>query len=87
VAWDVHGCERGLIVGYDEGERRYATLTDQGQTHSLAYERLGKNGIDILSVAIPGEPNGRSRDEIVRNSLFQNFPNPRTWKRSCTICT
>jgi hypothetical protein len=69
IAWDVHGCEWGLITGYDEGERSYQTMTDEGQPSSLAFEKLGRNGIDILSVAIPGEPNDRGREESVVNSL------------------
>ncbi len=32
-------------------------------------EKLGRNGINILSVTIPGERNGRSRNEQIRNSL------------------
>ena len=30
---------------------------------------MGKNGIDVLSAAIPGEANRRSREEIVRGAL------------------
>lgn len=69
VVWDVHDVEWGLVIGYDEDARTYATLTNQGQPASLSYDRLGRNGIDILSVVIPGGPNERTRDEAVRNSL------------------
>lgn len=69
VVWDVAGCEWGLIVGYDENGRFYNILTSEGKPSSLAHDKLGRNGIDILSVAITGESNGRSREEIVLNSL------------------
>jgi hypothetical protein len=69
VVWDVHEAEWGLIVGCDDRREEYATLTCAGRDSTLPFDRLGRNGIDILSVAIPGESNGRSRDEIVRRSL------------------
>jgi hypothetical protein len=69
VVWDVHDVEWGLVIGYNEDTRTYATLTHQGQPSSLPYDRLGRNGIDILSVVIPGEPSDRTRDEAVRHSL------------------
>ena len=69
VAWDVDEADWGLIVGYDEKKKSYAALTAEGKPATLAFKKLGRNGIDILSVAIPGEPNGRTRDEIIVNSL------------------
>ena len=36
---------------------------------SQEFGKLGQNNIKILSVAIPGEPNQRSREEIIHNSL------------------
>jgi hypothetical protein len=69
VVWDVADCEWGLIIGYDDEKAHYDTLTCHGTPSSLPLQRLGRNGIDILSVTIPGEPNERTREEIVRNSL------------------
>jgi hypothetical protein len=69
VVWDVDDCEWGLIIGYDEKKRSYKTLTYRGKPSSLAFKKLGKNGIDVLSVTIPGKPNQRSREKIVLNSL------------------
>jgi hypothetical protein len=69
VVWDVADCEWGLIVGYDEKRKVYMTLTQAGQPSKLKYKRLGKNGIDILSVAIPRGRNSRSREEVVQKSL------------------
>jgi hypothetical protein len=69
VVWDVADCEWGLIIGYDHEKRTYQTVTYRGEPSSLAYKKLGKNGIDVLSVALPGEPSPRSRDEVILNSL------------------
>lgn len=69
VVWDIAGCEWGLIIGYDQERSLYDTLTDEGKPSTLAFDKLGRNGIDILSVAIPGEPTGRSREEVVLDSL------------------
>lgn len=69
IVWDIHDDEWGLIIGYDEKRGSYDTLSNQGKPSSLAFDRLGRNGIDILSVAIPGEPNGRTREEVIVNSL------------------
>ena len=70
VVWDIHDAEWGLVIGYDEERQTYTTLTNRGQTSSLSYDRLGHNGIDILSVTIPGKPNHRPREDAVRNSLI-----------------
>ncbi|MGD2153268.1 MAG: hypothetical protein PVG79_08355, partial [Gemmatimonadales bacterium] len=69
IVWDVADVEWGLIVGYDDDGKSYDVLSSVGRSTSLPYEKLGKNGIDVLSVAIPGGANRRSRDEIVLNSL------------------
>jgi hypothetical protein len=69
VVWDIAGHEWGLIVGYDNNKQTYHTLTHQGESSSLPFEKLGRNGIDILSVAIPGQPNGRGREEVILRSL------------------
>ena len=69
IVWDIFEAEWGIITGYDEDKQPYTTLTCQGKSSSLAYKKLGKNGIDILSVTIPGEKNSRTREEIIVNSL------------------
>lgn len=69
VVWDVADSEWGLIIGYDERERAYSTLTHLGRPSMLAFDKLGHNGIDILSVAVPGPSNSRSQAEIILNSL------------------
>lgn len=69
IVWDVSGAEWGLVIGYDENKQTYDTLTYQGDCSILPFGKLGQNGIDILSVAIPGNPNLRNREEIILNSL------------------
>jgi hypothetical protein len=58
-----------LIIGYDDKKREYKTLSYKGEPMVLPYKKLGQNDIKILSVTIPSEPNQRSRDEIISNSL------------------
>jgi hypothetical protein len=69
VVWDIADVEWGVIIGYNEDSQTYETLTCQGKRSSLAFEKLGQNGNNILSVAIPKEPNRRSREEVILNSL------------------
>jgi hypothetical protein len=69
VVWDVEGAEWGLIIGYDDHDSTYSALSGSGKPVRLPYEKLGRNGIDILSVAIPTEPNKRAREKIITNSL------------------
>ena len=81
VVWDVHGDEWGLIVGYDDRKSVFDGLSCTGRSVGLEADRLGRNGIDVLSVAIPGEPNGRTRDEMILNSLrgAVNHAEEREW--------
>jgi hypothetical protein len=69
VVWDIADAEWGVIIGYNEDSQTYETLTCKGKRSSLAFGKLGQNGINILSVAIPVEPNRRSREEVILNSL------------------
>jgi hypothetical protein len=69
IVWDIHVPEWGLIIGYDNDARRYHTLGCDRRTSTMGFDELGQRDIKILSVAIPGEPNSRSRREVVLNSL------------------
>jgi hypothetical protein len=69
IVWDIAEAEWGLIKGYDLEEKIYHTLTHNGKSTELLFDKLGRNGINILSVAIPGEVNQRNRELIIRNSL------------------
>ena len=80
IVWDLAGVEWGLIVGYDERSATYATLTSEGSLSSLPYAKMGRNGIDILSVAIPGKPNGRTREDVVLSSLKVAVAHAEGWE-------
>jgi hypothetical protein len=69
IVWDIFEAEWGLITGYDNKKQAYSALSYKGDEVSLPFEKLGQNGINILSVAIPDKPNHRSPEEVVFNSL------------------
>lgn len=50
VAWDISGCEWGLITGYDESASLFSTLKINGSEDSLPYEKLGNLELPLLSV-------------------------------------
>jgi hypothetical protein len=69
IVWDLCDVEWGLIVGYDNEQEFYHILSYEGKESTLNFNKLGRNGIDILSVTIPGNPNMANRDERIINSL------------------
>ncbi|MCP4703852.1 MAG: hypothetical protein GY865_04505 [candidate division Zixibacteria bacterium] len=69
IVWDLKEAEWGLIIGYDKDRCSYSALSNTGEKLVFPYNKLGKNGIDILSVAIPTKPNESSKDEVISNSL------------------
>jgi len=69
VVWDIFDDEWGLITGYNLKRKLYHILTHRGEKSFLRFDRLGRNGIDILSVSIPGQSNQRNQNEIIMNSL------------------
>jgi hypothetical protein len=69
IVWDIDVAEWGVIIGYDAESRIYHALSNKGKAVVLPTDKLGRNGINILSVAIPTELNGRTRDEMILNSL------------------
>lgn len=50
VAWDVSGCEWGILTGYDDELQVFTTLKIDGREGTLPYEKLGLLEIPILSV-------------------------------------
>lgn len=69
VVWDIAEVEWGLVVGCDSQKKTYHTLTHRGERSELPFERLGRNGVNILSVSLVGAPNGRGQDQVIRKSL------------------
>lgn len=50
VAWDISGCEWGIIIGYDDKTQILQTLKISGDEDSVPYEKLGRLELPILSV-------------------------------------
>lgn len=69
IVWDLFDAEWGLIIGYSDEQQSYFIFSHEGKESSLPFTKLGRNGIDILSVAILSKPNLRNRDDIITNSL------------------
>ena len=68
IGWDLIVPEWGLITGYDDRRQQYGTLWED-KRGILPYYKLGKNGIDILSVTVLNAPNRTNRKETVLHSL------------------
>lgn len=69
ISWDIAMPEWGLIVGYDTEAALYHTLDCLGREGAMPFAQLGQREIEVLSVTIVGQPDGRSRAETVRNAL------------------
>lgn len=69
VCWDVHDTEWGVLVGYSDSDQSFYTLDHHGKPRELPFERLGRNGVNLLSVIVPGEPNERSPNDVTRRAL------------------
>jgi len=69
IVWDIAAAEWGLITGYDLENKTYHALSHNGQPAQLPFEKLGHNGINILSVTIPGTANQRPRSERLHNAV------------------
>lgn len=69
IVWDIGIPEWGVITGYDDATRQYAGLSCLGREETLGYDELGEREIKVLSVTVVKEPNGRSRDDVIRRSL------------------
>ena len=50
VAWDISGCEWGVVIGYDEDTETLYTLKTNGQEDSIPFAKLGRMDLPILSV-------------------------------------
>lgn len=68
VAWDISGCEWGIIVGYDEEASMLYTLKIDGGEDCIPYEKLGKLELPILSVLTVVGKNKKAKDELVADT-------------------
>lgn len=68
IGWDLIVPEWGLVIGYDDQRQQYETLWED-RHGTLPYNKLGKNGINILSVTVLNKTNQRDRREQILHSL------------------
>ena len=64
VAWDVSGCEWGVITGFDDAQELLYTLRIDGSEGTVAYDRLGKLELPILSVLVVRDRAEKAQQEI-----------------------
>lgn len=69
VSWDISGCEWGVITGYNDEEGIFYTLKIDGSEDTVAYERLGKMDMPILSVLTVCGRVEKSQEEITAGML------------------
>lgn len=69
VSWDISGSEWGLITGYDEESRMFATAKIDGSEEEIPYEKLGKLDLPILSVLTIRGRKERSQEDITKGML------------------
>ena len=65
VAWDISGCEWGIITGYDDEAGCFDTLKIDGSGSRIAYEKLGKLELPILSVLTVTGKQEKAAEEII----------------------
>lgn len=68
VAWDIGVPEWGLIVGYDDAARTFATLCVAG-AGEMPYDRLGRREIPILSVLTVSERTDKPQEQILKDTM------------------
>lgn len=69
VAWDVSGCEWGVITGYDDDSRTFAVLRLDGAAGSVPYDTLGLLELPILSVLTVTGANDKPHEQLVRDTV------------------
>lgn len=68
VAWDISGCEWGIINGYDDNTHTLSTLKINGQEDTIPYEKLGKLELPILSVLTVTGKTDKSPEQILADT-------------------
>lgn len=68
VAWDISGCEWGIITGYDNENQSLITLKINGSRDDIAYDKLGKLEIPILSVVSICGKQKKSVDKVIADT-------------------
>lgn len=68
VAWDVSGCEWGILTGYDDEMQIFTTLKINGCEDTLPYEKLGLLEIPILSVVTVCGVNQKETEQLIADT-------------------
>lgn len=68
VAWDVSGCEWGVISGYDDEAGTFCSVKINGEEGTVPYEKLGCLEIPILSVLTVTGVTDKTKEEIYRGT-------------------
>jgi hypothetical protein len=79
VSWDIGVPEWGLITGYDDDTKMFATLAINAEKADpsspaydgtqMPYEQLGKRELPILSVLTITGASGKSKENILRDTM------------------
>ncbi len=69
VAWDISGCEWGVIAGYDDEQQILHTVKCSGEESTVAYESLGKLDIPILSVLTVTGITDKTEEQIYADTI------------------
>jgi len=68
VAWDISGCEWGVISGYDDETETLYTVKINGEEGTVPYGKLGSLEIPILSVLTVTGITSKTGEEIYRGT-------------------
>lgn len=68
VAWDISGCEWGIITGYDDEASMLYTLKVDGSEDGISYDKLGQLEIPILSVLAVAGQKDKEAKQIVEDT-------------------
>lgn len=69
VAWDISGCEWGLLIGYDDEARELISLKTNGKEDRVPYDKLGLLELPLLSVLTVTGESGKDADQIAADTL------------------
>lgn len=69
IAWDIGIPEWGLIIGYDDDNQKYITLSITGEAGEMDYNSLGKREIPILNVLTITGLNNKKQEDITSDTL------------------
>lgn len=65
IAWDVSGCEWGVIDGYEDETQTLHTLKISGEEGQVPYDRLGRLELPILSVLTVRDKAPKTASQLV----------------------